>query len=128
PLDCAVGYGCWHVARLLVERGAMVGSLWQAAALGRLPLAKGFLGGHPAPTAEDITEAFWQACHGGQRRMAEYLLSCSADINAFPDYTTATPLDIAGSIGTRRDTMTSWLREEGATSAENTPPTPPDEP
>ena len=24
PLDNAVGYGCWHVARLLVERGARV--------------------------------------------------------------------------------------------------------
>jgi len=24
PLDDAVGYGCWHVARLLVERGAPV--------------------------------------------------------------------------------------------------------
>ena len=34
PLDNAVGYGCWHVARLLVARGAPVEHLWQAAALG----------------------------------------------------------------------------------------------
>src|SRR5207237_8998797 len=34
PLDDAVGYGCWQVARLLVERGARVDRLWQAAALG----------------------------------------------------------------------------------------------
>src|SRR5262249_51501384 len=34
PLDDAVGYGCWQVARPLVERGARVDRLWQAAALG----------------------------------------------------------------------------------------------
>ena len=37
PLDNAVGYGCWHVARLLVARGARVDKLWHAAALGLLP-------------------------------------------------------------------------------------------
>ena len=34
PLANAVGYGCWHVARLLVARGARIGSLWEAAGLG----------------------------------------------------------------------------------------------
>ena len=34
PLDNAVGYGCWNVARLLVQRGARVSKLWHAAALG----------------------------------------------------------------------------------------------
>ncbi len=28
PLDNAVGYGCWHVARLLVARGARVDKAW----------------------------------------------------------------------------------------------------
>ncbi len=37
PLANAVGYGCWHVARLLVARGAAITGLWQAAALGVLP-------------------------------------------------------------------------------------------
>ncbi|HEY1319198.1 MAG TPA: hypothetical protein VGF32_03080, partial [Streptosporangiaceae bacterium] len=32
PLDNAVGYGCWHVARLLAAHGARVDKLWQAAA------------------------------------------------------------------------------------------------
>jgi hypothetical protein len=32
PLDDAVGYGCWHIARLLVSRGAYT-RLWHAAAL-----------------------------------------------------------------------------------------------
>src|SRR5205085_4362500 len=36
PLDNAVGYGCWRVARLLVQRGARVDKLWHAAALGML--------------------------------------------------------------------------------------------
>ena len=29
PLDNAVGYGCWHVARLLVARGARVDKAWR---------------------------------------------------------------------------------------------------
>jgi hypothetical protein len=36
PLDNAIGYGCWHVARLLVTRGAKVDKAWHAAALGML--------------------------------------------------------------------------------------------
>jgi hypothetical protein len=32
PLDNAVGYACWHVARLLVMRGARVDKLWHAGA------------------------------------------------------------------------------------------------
>src|ERR1700690_1480343 len=36
PLDNAIGYGCWHVARLLAQRGAKVDKLWHAAALGML--------------------------------------------------------------------------------------------
>ena len=35
PLDNAIGYSCWHVARLLVARGAKVEKLWHAAALGK---------------------------------------------------------------------------------------------
>ena len=119
PLDCAVGYGCWHVARLLVERGAKVERLWHAAALGLMSRVKELQAGDPPPTPEDINGAFWQACHGGQRRMAEYLIGCGADINTIPDYSDSTPLDIAGSIGTRRDTLTAWLREQGARSAKN---------
>jgi ankyrin repeat protein len=32
PLDNAIGYGCWHVARLLVASGARVDKLWHPAA------------------------------------------------------------------------------------------------
>jgi hypothetical protein len=44
------------------------------------------LGVDPPPTAADIDEAFWQACHGGQRRMAENLLARGASINATVGY------------------------------------------
>jgi len=122
PLDDAVGYGCWHVARLLVERGAQVDRLWQAAALGMMARVEELLAGSPAPTADEITEAFWQACHGGQRRMAEYLLAHGADVNGHPGYSEKTPLEIAGSLDTRRDIMVSWLRRRGARSSNETLP------
>src|SRR5207244_5434185 len=72
PLDDAVGYGCWQVARLLVERGARVDRLWHAAALGMISRVQELLADEP-PTHQQLTDAFWQACHGGQRRMAEHL-------------------------------------------------------
>ena len=117
PLCNAVGYGCWHVARLLVERGASVDALWQAAALGITNRTLELLATDPPPAQEEIDNAFWQACHGGQLRIAELLLARGADINATPDYSDQSPLDVAGSTDTRRDQLVSWLRERGATSA-----------
>jgi ankyrin repeat protein len=73
PLDDAVGYGYWQVARLLIERGARVDRLWQAAALGIRSRVDELIAAE-APTTQQLTDAFWQACHGGQRRMAEHLL------------------------------------------------------
>jgi ankyrin repeat protein len=115
-LENAVGYGCWHVARLLVERGARVEHLWQAAALGLTKRVEQFLQAAEPPSAGEITEAFWQACHAGQRRMAEMLLALGADINGHPDYTDQSPLEAAGSADTRRGVLVDWLREQGATS------------
>ena len=118
PLDNAVGYGCWHVARLLVERGAAVDILWQAAALGLLGRLEELLGASPPPSEEEVNSAFWQACHGGQRRAAERLLDAGADINASPAYASnRTALDQAITPDTRRDLLATWLRERGATSA-----------
>jgi uncharacterized protein len=114
PLANAVGYGCWHVARLLVERGASVDALWQAAALGIEERVLELLAADPPPSQDEIDEAFWQACHGGQLRMAELLLARGADIDAQPDYSKQTPLAVAGSIDTRRGQLVSWLRERGA--------------
>jgi hypothetical protein len=115
PLDNAIGYGCWHVARLLVERGARVDALWHAAALGMLPRLEELVA--EAPDQEEISKAFWHACSGGQRRAAEYLLSQGAGLNWVPDYADGTALDAACGSGTRRANVISWLRELGARSS-----------
>lgn len=118
-LDNAIGYGCWHVARLLVERGVPVDALWHAAALGMLDRLEELLATTPPPTPEDVNGAFWQACHGGQRRAAERLLAAGADINATPDYANnQTALETAAEPDTRRDLLATWLRERGATASD----------
>ncbi|HEX3873179.1 MAG TPA: ankyrin repeat domain-containing protein [Solirubrobacteraceae bacterium] len=119
PLDNAVGYGCWHVARLLVARGAVVDKLWHASALGMLTRVTELLDASPPPSADQIDEAFWQACHGGQRRCAELLLGRGADLDAAPSYASGqTPLDIADGLDTRRENVVTWLRELGARSTD----------
>jgi hypothetical protein len=115
PLDNAVGYGCWHVARLLVARGARVDKAWHAAALGMLDRLAALLG--TDPPAKDVSQAFWHACAAGQRRAAEYSRSRGADLNWEPDYAHGTPLDAASGLSTRQENVISWLRELGARSA-----------
>jgi ankyrin repeat protein len=117
PLDNAVGYACWNVARLLVARGARVDKAWHAAALGMLGRLEVVLGSDPPP--EVVSQAFWHACAAGQRRAADYLLSRGADLNWEPDYAHGTPLDAASGLGTRQDNVISWLRELGARSADS---------
>jgi len=115
PLDNAIGYGCWHVARLLVDRGAAVTKPWHAAALGMLDRLIELLGDAPEP--ETVSQAFWHACSGAQRRTAEFLLGLGADLNWIPGYADGTPLDAAGNDGTRRENVVSWLRDLRARSA-----------
>jgi ankyrin repeat protein len=107
PLDNAVGYGCWNVARLLAQRGARVDKLWHAAALGIMPRVEELLAARPAPAPDDLTEAFWQACHGGQRRTAERLLASGADPDGKPGYSDQTPAE----PGTQRDNLIAWLQD-----------------
>jgi len=115
PLANAVGYGCWNVARLLAARGARIGSLWEAAALGDWARVDEFLTGDPAPSRDDLDEAFFHACRAGQRRMAEYLLAQGADINASPGYANGqTALQAAGDTGTSRQAVVDWLTGLGA--------------
>jgi ankyrin repeat protein len=117
PLDNAIGYGCWDVARLLVQRGAPVDALWHAAALGNLDRLDELLAATPGPAQDDLDEAFWQACHGGQRRTAERLLAAGADPNATPGYAgDETALDTAVRPDTRRRQLATWLREQGLRS------------
>jgi ankyrin repeat protein len=116
PLDNAVGYACWHVARLLVAKGARVDRLWHAAALGMLQRLDQLLAGR-SEADDKVSQAFWHACAAGQRRAAEYLLTRGADLNWTPDYAEGTPLDAASSLGTQEENVRAWLREQGATTA-----------
>jgi uncharacterized protein len=114
PLDNAVGYACWHVARLLAARGARVDKLWHAAALGMLGRLEDLLAAGPGQ--EHISQAFWHACAAGQRRAAERLLNAGAELNWTPDYAEGTALDVAAGLGTRQDNVLEWLRARGARS------------
>jgi hypothetical protein len=90
---------------------------WHAAALGLLTRLQQLLAERPEPDAGDVSQAFWHACSGGQRRAAEYLLARGADINWIPDYADGTPLDAAGGVGTRRDNVIGWLQSLHARSS-----------
>jgi uncharacterized protein len=125
PLDNAVAFGQWVAARRLVERGASTG-LWQAAALGLTARIEERFAARVRPTPGEVTEAFWQACHGGQRAAAESLLERGADLN-WVGYDESTPLDVARrsneNAGSptcseeRLSELVSWLLARGARSA-----------
>jgi ankyrin repeat protein len=114
PLDDAVGYGQWRAARRLVERGART-RLWHAAALGLLDRVEAAFQATPPPTPDEVTQAFWQACHGGQRRSAAYLLDRGAELNWVATWDGRTALDLATECGA--DDLVAWLRGRGARSA-----------
>ncbi len=118
PLANAVGYGCWQVASLLVDRGAKPDALWIAAALGVVAEVERFFAAAPAPTAEEINHGFWQACHGGQPRVAAYLLARGADMAWVPDYARGqTALAVAKQGGgTRWGILADWLEKQGEKS------------
>jgi len=116
PLDNAVGYACWHVARLLVMRGARVEKVWHAGALGMLDRLEDLL--VPQIDPDQISQGFWHACGAGQRRAAERLLRAGADVNWEPDYAHGTALDAAIGLGTRQENVIEWLRSIGARSVQ----------
>ena len=117
PLDNAIGYACWNVARHLVTRGAKIDKLWHAAAPGLLTRLAELT--EEKPGGAELSKAFWHACAAGQRRAAEYLLLRGADLDWVPDYAGGTPLDAAKGLGTRQENLITWLREKGARSAES---------
>jgi len=121
PLDNAIGYGCWNVARLLVERGAQVDNLWVAAALGMLDRLHELIAAQSNVDVSDLSQAFWHACAAGQRRAAELLLGLGAELNGMPDYAPGrTPLDAAQGLGTQQENVITWLREQGARTGDQT--------
>jgi hypothetical protein len=113
PLADATAFGQWQAARRLIERGART-ELWEEAALGLMDRLTARFTGTQTPDPEEITHAFWSACHGGRQPAAAFLLEHGAD----PDwigYDGLTPLDAAAR--SEAGDLVDWLRTQGATSA-----------
>jgi uncharacterized protein len=113
PLADAVAFGQWRAARWLIDCGART-TLWQAAALGLMARVEEHFASDAPPLSDDVTNAFWCACHGGQRGPAEYLLARGAAVN-WIGYNGLTPLDAASRSGAGE--LVEWLRSQGAKSA-----------
>ena len=126
PIADATAFGQWKAAQRLVERGAKT-SLWQAAALGLMDRVEKHFAGAPlekwsprpsrpaAAAPDEVTHAFWSACHGGQQPAAEYLLQLGADIN-WVGYDNLTPLGAARRTGA--NALVAWLIHRGAKMTE----------
>ena len=117
PMADATAFGQWAAAHRLLERGART-NLWEAATLGLLPRVRKVLD-QDAPTADDITHAFWGACHGSAPDTAAALLAAGADIN-WVGWDDLTPLDAAHRSDAPEHLIT-WLQDHGATSATRPP-------
>jgi uncharacterized protein len=113
PMSDAVVFAQWQAARRLLERGART-TFPQAAALGLLDRVQEYCTTQPPPPANEITNAFWNACRGEQRQTAEYLLARGADLN-WIGWDQRTPMDVAQESG--GNDLIEWLRSQGATSA-----------
>jgi uncharacterized protein len=113
PLADAVAFGQWNAARRLLERGATP-NLWQAAALGQIRRVEELVTAPAGAGSEGITNAFWCACHGGQRETAEYLLDQGADIN-WIGHDNLPPLDAAARSDAHH--LVDWLQARGARTA-----------
>jgi len=115
PLSDATAFGQWAAARRLLERGART-TFGEAATLGLIDRVHGCLDAEIPPTSQEITEAFWSACHGDQPQVADLLLRRGADIN-WIGWDDLTPIDAA-----RRSEAThlaAWLEEhDGRTATE----------
>lgn len=114
PLADARGFGQWEAANRLVERGART-TFADAATLGLMDRLEGYFTGETQPPPDEVTFAFWGACHGGQQRAAEYLLDRGANLNWTPPWEELTPLDAAERSGAEE--LVVWLRGRGAKSA-----------
>ena len=124
PLSDAVAFGQWKAARRLVERGAR-STLWQSAALGLMDRLGEHFVGDVIPISEEVTNAFWCACHGGQTKAAQFLLAHGADLN-WIGHDGLTPLDAA--IRNGNEELVRWLRTEGGMSSKSVAVVRPDPP
>jgi len=114
PMADARGFKQWRAAYRLVERAAHT-TLVDAATLGLLARVEGYFSGIAQPTPEEVTAAFWGACHGGRLPCAQYLLERGADLNWIPPWEPLSPVEAAEREGA--DELAQWLRTRGAKSA-----------
>ncbi len=114
PLADARGFKQWHAAFRLIERGAQT-TLVDAATLGLADRVEEYFAATTPPTPDEVTRAFWGACHGGRNQVAEHLLDCGADLNWVPPWENVTPLDAAARENANE--LVRWLRARGARSA-----------
>ncbi|MBC7788599.1 MAG: ankyrin repeat domain-containing protein [Anaerolineae bacterium] len=112
PLADARGFAQWEAAHRLVQRGART-TLTDTATLGLMDRLERYFASEP-PAPDEISRAFWGACHGGQRAAAEYLLARGADINWIPGWEKLTPLDAARRSNASE--LADWLQSIGAKS------------
>jgi ankyrin repeat protein len=110
----ATAFGQWNAARRLIERGAR-SNIFESAVMGLLDRVQADVDADDATTLDDISAAFWGACHGGQQATAEYLLDRGADIDWAAPWDGDTPLDAARR--SEATTLADWLVERGARSA-----------
>lgn len=117
PISDARGFKQWKAAHRLVERGART-TLFDAAGIGLLDRVQGYFTDTTtaAPTPEEVSRAFWGACHGGHLSCARYLLDHGADINWIPPWARETPLEAAGHSGNPE--LVTWLHLNRARPAE----------
>ena len=113
PLADAVGFGQWKAARRLIERGAR-STLWQSAALGLMDRVREHFAGASQPSADEVTNAFWYACHGGQVEAARFLLERGAD-RSWIGHNGLTPLAVAARNGNQQ--LVEWLETQEAISS-----------
>ncbi len=112
-LSDAVAFGQWRAATRLIDHGAQAHP-WQAAGLGLVDRLEPWLAADPPPPRDEITNAFWCACHGGQREAAQRLLESGADLN-WLGHDGLTPLDAA--IRSDASELAGWLRSHDARRA-----------
>ena len=116
PLADARAFLQLETAQRLVERGANV-TLQDASTLGFLGRVKAFFDSTSQPSKATIDCALWNACHGNQLAVAQYLHEKGGDANYVPPWEILTPLNAA-----RRSNATdvrAWLEEIGAVTVQN---------
>jgi uncharacterized protein len=77
-----------------------------------MPEIRRRLEANPPPNGEELSRAFWNACHGGQLAAAEYLMAHGAGLNWPAPWSGQTPFDIAERGGWSE--VVGWLLEKAA--------------